>query len=158
MIWDLHARGLLYKPLQELRFHIYCMGSVIIKRARFLSLFLEHSELNSELFKRGHIGHKEETPVEVPGDCVSAGGVLVPAPRIGRAQEVLVLCACAAIGNSVLSLRVLCASRLMLRFKGSLTRDFRLQVFFINQCPSGPWVFHKYHFDFFRKIAEIFAN
>ncbi len=22
--------------------------------------------------------------------------------------------------------------------KGSLTRDFRLQVFFINQCPSGP--------------------
>jgi hypothetical protein len=23
-------------------------------------------------------------------------------------------------------------------FKGSLTRDFRLQVFFINQCPPGP--------------------
>jgi hypothetical protein len=22
-------------------------------------------------------------------------------------------------------------------FKGSLTRDFRLQVFFINQCPPG---------------------
>jgi len=33
-----------------------------------------------------------------PGDCVSAGGVLVPAPRIGGAQEVLVLCACAAFG------------------------------------------------------------
>ncbi len=24
--------------------------------------------------------------------------------------------------------------------KGSLTRDSRLQVFFINQCPPGPWV------------------
>jgi hypothetical protein len=24
------------------------------------------------------------------------------------------------------------------RFKGSLTRDFRLQVFVINQCPSAP--------------------
>jgi hypothetical protein len=23
-------------------------------------------------------------------------------------------------------------------FKGSLTRDFRLQVFFLNQSPSGP--------------------
>jgi hypothetical protein len=22
--------------------------------------------------------------------------------------------------------------------KGSLTRDFRLQVFFVNQCPPGP--------------------
>jgi hypothetical protein len=22
--------------------------------------------------------------------------------------------------------------------KGSLTRDFRLQVFFVNQCPAGP--------------------
>ncbi len=22
--------------------------------------------------------------------------------------------------------------------KGSLTRDFRLQVFFVNQCPHGP--------------------
>jgi hypothetical protein len=26
--------------------------------------------------------------------------------------------------------------------KGSLTRDFRLQVFFMNQCPPGPQVFH----------------
>jgi hypothetical protein len=25
-------------------------------------------------------------------------------------------------------------------FKGCLTRDFRLQVFFINQCPPGPQV------------------
>jgi hypothetical protein len=42
--------------------------------------------------------------------------------------------------------------------KGSLTRDFCLQVFFINQCPSGPWVYHEDHFEFFRKFAEIFAN
>jgi hypothetical protein len=25
-------------------------------------------------------------------------------------------------------------------FKGSLTGDFQLQVFFMNQCPPGPWV------------------
>jgi len=43
-------------------------------------------------------------------------------------------------------------------FKGSLTRDFRLQVFFMNQCPPGPQVFHWSHFEFFRKFAEIFAN
>ncbi len=42
--------------------------------------------------------------------------------------------------------------------KGSLTRDFRLQVFFMNQCPPGPHVFHWSHFDFFRKFVEIFAN
>jgi hypothetical protein len=40
-----------------------------------------------------------------------------------------------------------------LSFKGSLTRDFRLQVFFMNQCPPGPQVFHWCHFDFFRKIG-----
>jgi hypothetical protein len=34
--------------------------------------------------------------------------------------------------------------------KGSLTRDFRLQVFFMNQCPPGPQVFHWGHFEFFR--------
>ena len=43
-------------------------------------------------------------------------------------------------------------------FKGSLTRDFRLQVFFMNPCPPGPQVFHWGHFDFFQKFAEIFAN
>jgi hypothetical protein len=42
--------------------------------------------------------------------------------------------------------------------KGSLTRDFRLQVFFMNQCPPGPQVFHWGHNEFFRKFAEIFAN
>jgi hypothetical protein len=44
------------------------------------------------------------------------------------------------------------------QFKGSLTRDFRLQVFFINQCPLGLWVSHWDHFEFFRKFMEIFAN
>jgi hypothetical protein len=42
--------------------------------------------------------------------------------------------------------------------KGSLTRDFRLQVFFINHGPPGPQVFHWGRFEFFRKFAEIFAN
>ncbi len=42
--------------------------------------------------------------------------------------------------------------------KGSLTRDFRLQVFFMNQCPPGPQVFRWCLFEFFRKFAEIFAN
>ncbi len=44
------------------------------------------------------------------------------------------------------------------KFKGSLTRDFRLQVFFMNQCPPGLQVIHWSHFEFFRKFAEIFAN
>jgi hypothetical protein len=35
------------------------------------------------------------------------------------------------------------------QFKGSLTQDFRLQVFFMNQCPPGPQVFHWSLFDFF---------
>jgi hypothetical protein len=43
-------------------------------------------------------------------------------------------------------------------FKGSLTRDFRLQVFFMNQCPPGSQVFHWSLYEFFRKFAEIFAN
>jgi hypothetical protein len=29
---------------------------------------------------------------------------------------------------------------IVITFKGSLTRDFQLQVFFMNQCPPGPWV------------------
>ncbi len=37
-------------------------------------------------------------------------------------------------------------------FKGSLTRDIRLQVFFVNQCSPGPWVCHLDCFDFFTKI------
>ncbi len=42
--------------------------------------------------------------------------------------------------------------------KGSLTRDFWLQVFFMNQCPPGLQVFRWSHFEFFRKLAKIFAN
>jgi hypothetical protein len=45
-----------------------------------------------------------------------------------------------------------------LSFKWSLTRDFRLQVFFMNQCPPGPQVFRWGRFEFFRKFAEMFAN
>ncbi len=36
-------------------------------------------------------------------------------------------------------------------FQEILTRDFRLQVFFMSQCPSGSWVFHWVHFEFFQK-------
>ncbi len=43
-------------------------------------------------------------------------------------------------------------------FKGSLTRDFRSQFYFMNQCPPGPQVFPWGRFEFFRKFAEIFAN
>ena len=51
-----------------------------------------------------------------------------------------------------------CCLMIQAMVKGSLTRDFRLQVFFINQCPSGPWVSHWDHFKFFRKFPEIFVN
>jgi hypothetical protein len=34
--------------------------------------------------------------------------------------------------------------------KGSLTRDFRLQVFFMNQCTRGPQVSRWGRFEFFR--------
>jgi hypothetical protein len=46
----------------------------------------------------------------------------------------------------------------MREVKGSLTRDFRLQVFVMNQCPPGPQVFHWGRFEFFQKFAEIFAG
>ncbi len=42
--------------------------------------------------------------------------------------------------------------------KGSLTRDFQLQNFFINQCPPGLWVSQWDRFEFFRKFAELIAN
>ncbi len=51
-----------------------------------------------------------------------------------------------------------CVMTFLEHLKGSLTRDFRLQVFFINQCPPGLWVSHWDHFEFVRKFAEIFAN
>ncbi len=42
-------------------------------------------------------------------------------------------------------------------FKGSLTRDFCLQVFFIHKFSPIPSVLHWGHFKFLRKFAEIFA-
>jgi hypothetical protein len=43
------------------------------------------------------------------------------------------------------------------RVKGTLSRDFRLLVFFMDQFPPSIGVYHYGHFEFFRKIAEIFA-
>jgi hypothetical protein len=43
-------------------------------------------------------------------------------------------------------------------FKGTVSRDFLLLVFFTNQFPPSPRVFHLDRFEFFRKFAEIFAS
>ncbi len=40
---------------------------------------------------------------------------------------------------------------------GTVSRDFLLLVFFMNQFPPSPWVYHLGRFKFFRKLAEIFA-
>jgi hypothetical protein len=42
--------------------------------------------------------------------------------------------------------------------KGSLTGDFQLLVFFMNQCLLGPSIFHWGRFKFCRKLSEIFVN
>jgi hypothetical protein len=42
--------------------------------------------------------------------------------------------------------------------KGSVSRDFLLLVFFMNQFPPHPRVFHLDRFEIFRKLAEIFAR
>jgi hypothetical protein len=42
-------------------------------------------------------------------------------------------------------------------FKGTVSRDFRLLVFFINQFPPSTRVYQYGHLEFFRKFAEIFA-
>ena len=39
--------------------------------------------------------------------------------------------------------------------KRSLTRDFRLKVFFINQCPPGPWVSQRAILNFFEIRWDI---
>ena len=41
--------------------------------------------------------------------------------------------------------------------KGTVSRDFLLLVFFMNQFPPSPWVYHQGRFELFRKFAEIFA-
>jgi hypothetical protein len=43
-------------------------------------------------------------------------------------------------------------------FMGSLIQDFRLQVFFMNQCPPGPQVFHWSLFEFFSKIPRRYLR
>jgi hypothetical protein len=43
-------------------------------------------------------------------------------------------------------------------FKGTVSRDFLHLVFFMNQFPPSPRVFHLDRFDCFRKFAEIFAS
>jgi hypothetical protein len=42
-------------------------------------------------------------------------------------------------------------------FKGTVSRDFRLLVFFMNQFPPSPGVYRYGRFKFFRKFVEIFA-
>jgi hypothetical protein len=42
-------------------------------------------------------------------------------------------------------------------FKGTVSRDFRLLFFFINQFPPSYRVYQYGHVEFFRKFAEIFA-
>ena len=42
--------------------------------------------------------------------------------------------------------------------KGTVSRDFLLLVFFMNQFPPRPRVLHLDRFEFFRKFAEIFAS
>jgi hypothetical protein len=42
--------------------------------------------------------------------------------------------------------------------KGTVSRDFLLLVFFMNQFSPSPRVFHLDRFEFFRKFAEIYAS
>jgi hypothetical protein len=42
--------------------------------------------------------------------------------------------------------------------KGTVSRDFLLLVFFMNQFPPSPRVFHLDRFEFFQKFADIFAS
>ncbi len=41
--------------------------------------------------------------------------------------------------------------------KGTVSRDFLLLVFFLNQFPPSLWLYYQGRFEFFRKFAEIFA-
>jgi hypothetical protein len=50
----------------------------------------------------------------------------------------------------------LCSTCFLL--KGTVSRDFWLLVFFMNQFPPSPRVFHLDRFKFFRKFAEIFVS
>ncbi len=41
------------------------------------------------------------------------------------------------------------------KIKGTVPRNFRLHVFYMNQLPPSPLVFSKGRFEFFRKFAKI---
>jgi hypothetical protein len=45
-----------------------------------------------------------------------------------------------------------------IKVKGTVSRDFLLLVFFMNQFPPSPRAFHLDRFEFFRKFTEIFAS
>ncbi len=47
---------------------------------------------------------------------------------------------------------------IQLLFKGTVSQDFLLLVFFMNQFPPSSRVFHLDHLKFFRKFEEIFAR
>jgi hypothetical protein len=47
---------------------------------------------------------------------------------------------------------------IIIAFKGTVSRDFLLLVFFMNQFPPSPRVSHLDRFEFFRKFAEIFES
>ncbi len=44
------------------------------------------------------------------------------------------------------------------KIKGTVSRDFLLLVFFVNQFPPSPRVSHSDRFEFFRKFVEIFVS
>ncbi len=46
-----------------------------------------------------------------------------------------------------------CSSAVYPILKGTVSQDFRLLVFFMNQFPPGPWVEHYARVKFFRKFA-----
>ncbi len=62
--------------------------------------------------------------------------------------SVCLSCYCAIIGGATIFPRSL---------KGTVSRDFRLLAFFMDQFPPSIRVYHYGHFKFFRKFAEIFA-
>ncbi len=53
---------------------------------------------------------------------------------------------------------IYCRSRFTVPLKGQCDRDFLLLVFFMNQFPPSPRVFHLDRFKFFRKFVEIFSS
>ncbi len=43
------------------------------------------------------------------------------------------------------------------RSEGTVSRDFLLLVYVMNQFPPSPWLYHEARLEFFRKFADIFA-